>query len=207
MSKVKSAKSAKSTKPAKGAKVKAKAKKSGMKLIKITPAPNKTILERGGEFLTLRAKGFKQSQIIAMFEAAGVEVSTPAYYNAVKIAKAPKEVQAAISSGKVAPTLVLPFLKKKLNDKQVVERLNQLVAQRERHAQFLKKSGFGDGKASKLTMGRVVAVIRQKLEKLKKTNALTSARGQAALALTMALDNVRDAESIDALVAEFAGKK
>lgn len=204
MSKVKSAKSAK---PAKGAKVKAKAKKSGMKLIKITPAPNKTILERGSEFLALRAKGFSQSDVIAMFKNAGIEVSTPAYYNAIKVAKAPKEVQAAINSGKVAPTLVLPFLKKKLSDKQIVERLNQLVAQRERHVQFLKKSGFGDGKASKLTMGRVVAVIRQKLEKLKKTNALTSARGQAALALTMALDNVHDAEGIDALVAEFAGKK
>lgn len=202
----KTVKRAKSAKPAKGNKAKAKTKKAALKLIKITPVPNRTILERGNEFLKLRKQGFSQSQVITMFANEGIAVSTPAYYNAIKIATAPKDVRDAISEGKVAPTLVLPFLKKKLSPKQISERLAELVAAREQHATFLKKSGFGDGNASKLTMGRIVSVVRQRLEKLKKSKALSDARGQAVLSVMQALENVHDAQGIEALVATFSGK-
>lgn len=202
----KTVKRAKSAKPVKGTKAKAKTKKVALKLIKITPVPNRTILERGSEFIALRNKGFSQSDVITMFKNAGIDVSTPAYYNAIKIASAPKDVRDAIREGKVAPTLVLPFLKKKLSTKQISERLAEVVTAREQHATFLKKSGFGDGKASKLTMGRIVAVVRQRLEKLKKSKSLSDARGQAVLAVMQALEKVHDAKGIEALVAEFSGK-
>lgn len=193
MSKVKRANSAE-TKKAKG---------QSPKLIEIQPSKSKAILERGNEFLSLRRKGYSQSQIIAMYGNAGIEVSTPAYYSAIKIARAPKAVRDLIREGKVAPTLVLPFLKKRMSDPQIVQMATELAEQREKHSQFLQKSGFAEG--SKLTLGRAVAVIRKKLERLQKTNAL-SERGQAALALTKALANVHDAESIDALVAGFSGR-
>lgn len=207
----KKTKGVKSTTP-NTAKAKAKAgktKKVAMKLIVLNPPKDRSLLERGGEFLKLRKQGFKQGQVIRMYANAGIEVSTPAYYNAVKIARAPQEVRDAIREGKVAPTLVLPFLKKKLSPAQIVERLNELVAQREKHSKFLEKSGFGDSSetALKLTKGRIIGLIGKKLQKIQKSEALTDVRGQAVLAFIKQLENTHDAQAIDDIVAEFSGKK
>lgn len=179
-----------------------KAKK--MKLIKITPAPNRQILERGDEFQKLRDMGFSQGQVITMFRNAGVEVSNPAYYHALKIHNAPAEVRQAIADGKVVPTLVLPLLKKRFSEKQIVKALNELVAKREQHTKFLQKSGFADG--SKLTLKRTVSLIAQKLEKLQKSKSLDAVRGQAALSLTRALKSIHSAEDIETVVASFVKK-
>lgn len=178
-------------------------KKVDLPKLVVDPKGDKNILERGGEFLALRKKGYSQSAIIAAYQNAGMNLSGPAFYNAVKIARAPKEVLEAVRSGKVPPTLILPFLKRRFSDEQIVEKVNVLMGERDKHSKFLQKSGFNEG--SKLTLGRTVDVIRKKLEKLQKGNALTQ-NGSVALALTNALAKVHDAEAIEALVAEFAGK-
>lgn len=216
----KTAKTAKTAKAPKAKAVKAKAPKAKtvktkapkakapkakkMKLIKITPAPNRQILERGDEFQKLRDMGFSQGQVITMFRNAGVEVSNPAYYHALKIHNAPAEVRQAIADGKVVPTLVLPLLKKRFSEKQIVKALNELVAKREQHTKFLQKSGFADG--SKLTLKRTVSLIAQKLEKLQKSKSLDAVRGQAALSLTRALKSIHSAEDIETVVASFVKK-
>lgn len=216
----KGAKTAKTAKAPKAKAVKAKAPKAKtvktkapkakapkakkMKLIKITPAPNRQILERGDEFQKLRDMGFSQGQVITMFRNAGVEVSNPAYYHALKIHNAPAEVRQAIADGKVVPTLVLPLLKKRFSEKQIVKALNELVAKREQHTKFLQKSGFADG--SKLTLKRTVSLIAQKLEKLQKSKSLDAVRGQAALSLTRALKSIHSAEDIETVVASFVKK-
>jgi len=177
-------------------------KKVDLPKLVVDPKGDKNILERGGEFLAL-LKRYSQSEIITAYQNAGLKLSSPAFYNAVKIARAPKEVLEAVRSGKVPPTLILPFLKRRFSDEQIVEKVNVLMGERDKHSKFLQKSGFNEG--SKLTLGRTVDVIRKKLEKLQKSNALTQ-NGHVALALTKALANVHDAEAIDALAAEFAGK-
>ena len=194
----------KTVKGAKTAKAVKTAKKGGMKLVKITPVADRDILERGAEFDKLRKQGFSQTDVIAMYKNAGIEVSAPAYYNALKIYRAPKEVRQAIREGKVVPTLVLPFLKKKFSKEEIIASLNELIAQREQHSQFLQKSGFEGG--SKLTLKRAVSLVRKRLERLQKTKTLDDVRGQAALALTRALDSIHSAEDIESVVAEFAKK-
>ncbi len=189
--------------PKKGTKL---PRKATLKLRKISPDPDKDELERGGELLALRQEGFTQSQVLTMYSNAGINISGPSYYNAIKIAKAPAEVRKAIKAGKITATAVIPLLKLRFTDKQIVDKLNDLIAQREQKAEFMAKSGFGEGN-SKLTTNRVVKLVRAKLEKIQKSKALTDARGKAVLAFLNEVENVNDAASLEQLVGGLTGKK
>ncbi len=177
------------------------AKKAAKKEVPFSPAPDLNILQRGGEFLSLKKKGMKPAQIIALYATFGINVSVPTYYNAVRIATAPDFVQKVIASGELKASKILPFLKRKKTIAKLRKEMGILRGERKERIATLKEAGFKG--ASKVTKNRIVHMVGQNLQKIRRSGALKDARGKAVLDFIKALEQGKTA---DQLLSLFSGK-
>lgn len=190
--------------------------KKGKAVSKFTPKfnPDTTInlMDRGKEFIAMKKGGMSQQEIVKFYASKGIELSIPAYYNAVRLANAPKYVHDAIQAGEVKATSVLPLLIRKgsKNEKDFEARLRagltKLVEDRKARRTMLKKGGFtgANGKgATKLTKARTVSLVGQSLEKIRKSGALKDAGAKAVLEF---INGIKENKTSEELVKALLNK-
>lgn len=166
-------------------------------LPKFNPSFDKQDLLRGSEFIHLRKAGMNFHEVSEMYAEKGIEVSAQTLYQAERIAKAPKEVIAAVNFGKVKVTSVLSLFSKSATDESIKAGLEDLIAQRENRKALLASAGF---EGSSLTKTRTISMIKDGLEKLQKSKTLSDARGKVVLAFMEQLNEVQSQEDIKALI-------
>lgn len=189
---------AKKKAPAKATKAK---KEAVVKAVKFSPNPDLHVMERGQEFADLRAQGLKPADIISKYAEAGIKVNLQGYYGAIRLSKAPKAVHDALANNEVRVTEVMGILGKYATAEQIEADLKALIESRKSRVKFLKKGGFEGGK--NITKARTVALVKEKLEKLKATKTLSEGRGKVVLAFIEELMAANNEDSIQKLLSSF----
>lgn len=182
-----------------------KGTKATAKAATFKPAKDVNIFQRGAEFEQLVQQGMSLKEIEVLYRKHGIEFSTPTYFNARRIASAPKFVQAAIGAGKVTASDVLPLLKgrRALGEKkwnaQLKEGIASLIAQRRQKVLSLEQAGViesGSGKRVKMTTLRTIKLVGARLAEIRKSGPIKSARAAVLADLVKGLQDGLTAEEL-----------
>ena len=172
-----------------------RAAKFNAKAFKIDPDLKKN--RRGKEFLFLQENGLTYSQIIVLYKQRGNALSAPTIYGAMKIAEAPEFIHQAIDQGKIKASAVLALMEGAGSQKEIAQRLKDMVQERKQRVAMLKQNGFSGTKMSKT---RTVAIVLNSLQEIRKSGSLKSAGQKAVLEVLDGLRQNKTAEELLAMI-------